>query len=99
VWFDALTNYISLPAALGDPVVNAPLGRGSDVSNLKSPSGPPISTASARDIIKFRTVCWPIMLQAIWLPLPRQVLVHGSWHPHGQSDAHRDHVPAVPPAA
>ena len=46
VWFDALVNYISLPASLGDPAV---LGAtNAQRSTLNSPSGPPTSTSSAK---------------------------------------------------
>jgi len=37
-----------------------------------------------KDILKFHAVFWPIMLKAIGLPLPRQILVHGWWQKDGQ---------------
>ena len=85
VWFDALTNYISLPAALGDSVVNAALGQESQISNLKSQISlwPADIHIIGKDIIKFHTVYWPIMLRAMGLPLPKQVLVHGWWQKDG----------------
>ena len=86
VWFDALTNYFSIPAALGDPGA---------VESLKgfyepAPSAtPPPSLWPAdvhvigKDIVKFHAVFWPIMLKAAGIPLPRQVLVHGWWQKDG----------------
>src|SRR6185503_18027277 len=37
-----------------------------------------------KDILKFHTVYWPIMLKAMGLPLPKQVLVHGWWQKDGE---------------
>ncbi len=37
-----------------------------------------------KDIIKFHCVYWPIMLKAMGLPLPKQVLVHGWWQKDNQ---------------
>ncbi|HAH99050.1 MAG TPA: hypothetical protein DCO70_06910, partial [Verrucomicrobiales bacterium] len=37
-----------------------------------------------KDILKFHAVYWPIMLKAMKLPLPGQVLVHGWWQKDGQ---------------
>ncbi len=78
VWFDALVNYISVPAAHGDPAV-------SPLSTLH----PQLSLWPAdihvigKDILKFHTVYWPIMLRAMNLPLPKQILVHGFWQKDG----------------
>jgi methionyl-tRNA synthetase len=36
-----------------------------------------------KDILKFHAVYWPIMLKAMGLPLPKQVLVHGWWQKDG----------------
>ena len=84
VWFDALVNYISVPFALGDPVVRQGL----------APSAPPAAPGLlawpadlhviGKDILKFHSVYWPIMLKAMGLPLPRQILVHGWWQKDGQ---------------
>ena len=97
VWFDALVNYISVPAALGD----AGVGLGSGVSGLGTEASlcppqtpdarphPPLSLWPAdahvigKDIIKFHAVYWPIMLKAMGLPLPKQLLVHGWWQKDG----------------
>ena len=78
VWFDALTNYISIPAAHGDPVVRqaiqAPPLAGSALSLW-----PADVHLIGKDIVKFHAVYWPIMLKVAGLPLPRQLLVHGWW--------------------
>jgi methionyl-tRNA synthetase len=82
VWFDALTNYISVPASLGDPLLKAALPA------LPVPEGelalwPADVQVIGKDILKFHAVYWPIMLRAIGLPLPRQILVHGWWQKEG----------------
>jgi methionyl-tRNA synthetase len=83
VWFDALSNYASIPAAYGDPAVLDPL-------SLPAPSGEALQLWPAdihvigKDISKFHCVFWPIMLKAAGLPLPKQVLVHGWWQKDGQ---------------
>jgi methionyl-tRNA synthetase len=84
VWFDALSNYISVPAAQGDP------GTG-----ITSGSSPPSGAAVleiwpadihliGKDILKFHSVYWPIMLKAMGAPLPKQILVHGWWQKDGE---------------
>src|SRR6185369_8160636 len=84
VWFDALVNYISVPSALGDSVVSAALPA------LASPVTDGLSLWPAdihvigKDIQKFHAVYWPIMLKAMGLPLPKQLLVHGWWQKDGQ---------------
>jgi methionyl-tRNA synthetase len=83
VWFDALTNYISIPAAQGDPGVPGYLA-------AKSPEQPALALWPAdihiigKDILKFHAVYWPIMLKAMGAPLPRQLLVHGWWQKDDQ---------------
>ena len=83
VWFDALVNYISVPAAHGDPVVCSALG-------LPAKGKEPISLWPAdvhvigKDIVKFHAVYWPIMLKAMGLPLPKTLLVHGWWQKDGE---------------
>lgn len=87
VWFDALVNYITVPAAHGDPAVLVPLGLPAPSS---STGAPPLSLWPAdvhvigKDIVKFHAVYWPIMLHAAGLPLPRQILTHGWWQKDGQ---------------
>jgi methionyl-tRNA synthetase len=85
VWLDALTNYISVPAAAGDPGVPEylrapPAGSGSPPPML----WPADIHLIGKDIIKFHAVYWPIMLKAMGAALPRQVLVHGWWQKDGQ---------------
>jgi methionyl-tRNA synthetase len=84
VWFDALVNYISIPASHGDPVINSVLN-----SALRSPQSalsawPADVHVIGKDILKFHAVYWPIMLKAMGLPLPKQILVHGWWQKEGQ---------------
>ena len=84
VWFDALSNYVTLTAAYNDPLV---------LNALRLPAKPAAPTLSlwpadiqvvGKDIVKFHAVYWPIMLRAMELPLPRQLVVHGWWQKEGQ---------------
>lgn len=81
VWFDALINYITVPASLGDPSVAEPLGL---PGRSDAPRLWPATHVIGKDIIKFHAVYWPILLRAAGLPLPRQLLVHGWWQKDGQ---------------
>lgn len=88
VWFDALLNYVSVPASLGDPVVLASV-RDYLPSNFKFAGSarelwPADIHVIGKDIAKFHAIYWPIILKAIGLPLPKQVLVHGFWQKDGQ---------------
>jgi len=84
VWFDALVNYVSLPAALHDPAL----------ASLRSPDDPGVPAGPdlwpadihviGKDIVKFHAVFWPIMLRAMDLPLPKTILAHGWWQKDGQ---------------
>lgn len=82
VWFDALVNYITIPAAHGDPAVLAALGKAASNSQLSL--WPADVHVIGKDILKFHAVYWPIMLKALGLPLPKQILVHGWWQKDGQ---------------
>ncbi|MGA2557768.1 MAG: class I tRNA ligase family protein, partial [Verrucomicrobiota bacterium] len=96
VWFDALTNYVSIPAALGDPVVTAALqsaihnSTACGASHCCSVSQSAIQLWPAdvqvigKDILKFHAVFWPIMLKAMGLEMPKQILVHGWWQKDGE---------------
>ena len=84
VWFDALSNYISVPAALGDPGVPEPLRQTTSDSEQPLEAWPADIHVIGKDILKFHAVYWPIMLRAMGAPLPRQVLVHGWWQKDGQ---------------
>ena len=84
VWFDALSNYLSVPAAQGDPGIPAAL------LPEKSGAGPGLCLWPAdlhiigKDILKFHSVFWPIMLKAMGAALPKQILTHGWWQKDGQ---------------
>ena len=83
VWFDALVNYISIPASMGDPGVPTALR-----PELSDSSVPELWPADihliGKDILKFHAVFWPIMLKAMGAPLPKQILAHGWWQKDGQ---------------
>ncbi|HEY6169558.1 MAG TPA: methionine--tRNA ligase [Verrucomicrobiae bacterium] len=86
VWFDALVNYISIAAAHGDPAVLGALGLDHSafrVPHSTFPLWPADLHVIGKDILKFHAVFWPIMLKAMGLPLPRQLLVHGWWQKDG----------------
>jgi methionyl-tRNA synthetase len=82
VWFDALVNYISVPAAQGDPGVPA-VFKAQSSSGAQLPLWPADIHVIGKDIVKFHSVYWPIMLKAMGAPLPKQVLVHGWWQKDG----------------
>ena len=81
VWFDALVNYTSIPAALGDPA----LGGKAESEKRKAEINlwPADIQVIGKDIVKFHAVYWPIMLKAMGLALPKQILVHGWWQKDG----------------
>lgn len=65
VWIDALTNYIT--------------GLGYDVDNPSEEFKkywPADLHLIGKDILRFHTIYWPIMLMALDLPLPKQVFGH-----------------------
>ncbi len=88
VWFDALTNYYSVPVSLGDDEAAAPLK--GYYKPVDQPCCPGIRLWPAdihvigKDILRFHAVYWPIMLKAAGIPLPSQILVHGWWQKDGQ---------------
>ncbi|NLW07370.1 MAG: methionine--tRNA ligase [Clostridia bacterium] len=65
VWFDALTNYISA------------LGYGTEDESLLHKYWPEAVHLVGKDIVRFHTVIWPIILMAAGLEPPRQVYGHG----------------------
>lgn len=65
VWIDALSNYITA------------LGYGSDNKELYEKFWPADVHLIGKDILRFHTIYWPIMLMALDLPLPKQVFGHG----------------------
>jgi methionyl-tRNA synthetase len=84
VWFDALVNYVSIPAARGDTAVLAALPDSKlKTQNSKLELWPADVHVIGKDILKFHAVYWPIMLKAMGLPLPKQLLVHGWWQKDG----------------
>ncbi len=65
VWIDALSNYISALGYLSE-----------DDSNFKK-YWPADVHLVGKEIVRFHTIIWPIMLMALDLPLPKQVFGHG----------------------
>lgn len=84
VWFDALVNYISIPAAYGDPVVSGPLDLPVEPQAERIRLWPADVHMIGKDILKFHAVYWPIMLKAMQLPLPKQIIAHGWWQKEGK---------------
>jgi methionyl-tRNA synthetase len=79
VWFDALVNYTSIPAVLKDPALSAFSNPASTTAGHPPSLWPADIHLIGKDILKFHTVYWPIMLKAMKLALPKQVVVHGWW--------------------
>lgn len=65
VWIDALSNYITA------------LGYGADDTELFDKFWPANVQLVGKEIVRFHTIYWPIMLHALGLPLPKEVLGHG----------------------
>lgn len=65
VWLDALSNYISA------------LGYESDDDTLFQKYWPADVHVVGKEIVRFHTIIWPIMLMALDLPLPKQIYGHG----------------------
>ena len=65
VWLDALSNYISA------------LGYGTEEDALYQKYWPADVHLVGKEIVRFHTIIWPIMLHALGLPLPKQVFGHG----------------------
>lgn len=85
VWFDALVNYLTVPAAWGDPEVRSALNLPEQkVAKAIGARWPASAHLIGKDILKFHAVYWPIMLKAMGLPLPQKLLVHGWWQKEGQ---------------
>jgi methionyl-tRNA synthetase len=83
VWFDALVNYISIPSAYGDETISSALKSQSATLDSRLSLWPADIHVIGKDIVKFHAVYWPIMLKALGLPLPKQLLVHGWWQKDG----------------
>jgi methionyl-tRNA synthetase len=85
VWFDALVNYISVPASLGDKKISPLVPHLQPSTRNPQPSlWPADIQVIGKDILKFHAVFWPIMLKAMGLPLPKQILAHGWWQKDGE---------------
>jgi len=65
VWLDALTNYITALGYLSDNEENFNKYWPADLHLV------------GKEIVRFHTIIWPIMLMALDLPLPKQVFGHG----------------------
>nr|WP_026680166.1 methionine--tRNA ligase [Priestia megaterium] len=65
VWIDALTNYITA------------LGYGTDDDSKYQKFWPADVHLMSKEIVRFHTIYWPIMLMALDLPLPKKVFAHG----------------------
>ncbi|MDQ0216210.1 methionyl-tRNA synthetase [Oikeobacillus pervagus] len=65
VWIDALTNYITV------------LGYGTDDDSKYQQFWPADVHLVGKEIVRFHTIYWPIMLMALDLPLPKKVFAHG----------------------
>ncbi|WP_223066521.1 methionine--tRNA ligase [Paenibacillus caui] len=65
VWIDALSNYITA------------LGYGSDNTEFYDRYWPADVHLVGKEIVRFHTIYWPIMLMALGLPLPKKVFAHG----------------------
>jgi methionyl-tRNA synthetase len=64
VWFDALTNYLTAIGYNSDPA-------------MFNKYWPADVHLVGKDIVRFHTVIWPIILMAAGLPLPEKVFGHG----------------------
>lgn len=65
VWLDALTNYITA------------LGWGTDNDEKYDLYWPANVHLVGKEIVRFHTIYWPIILMALDLPLPKKVFAHG----------------------
>jgi methionyl-tRNA synthetase len=65
VWIDALSNYITA------------LGYEGENDELYKKYWPADVHLVGKDILRFHTIYWPIMLMALDIPLPKQVFGHG----------------------
>ncbi|MEH7383981.1 methionine--tRNA ligase [Bacillus sp. JJ1521] len=65
VWIDALSNYITA------------LGYGTENDTKYQKYWPADVHLVGKEIVRFHTIYWPIMLMALDLPLPKKVFAHG----------------------
>ena len=71
VWFDALINYITAAGYLDDP-------------EKFSRYWPHVRHMVGKDIIRFHCVTWPLMLLALGINLPVEIMAHGWWTYNGE---------------
>ncbi|MGF9768416.1 methionine--tRNA ligase [Bacillus albus] len=65
VWVDALSNYITA------------LGYGTENEEMYKKFWPADVHLVGKEIVRFHTIYWPIILMALDLPLPKKVFAHG----------------------
>ena len=65
VWIDALSNYITA------------LGYGTENDGKYLTYWPADVHLMSKEIVRFHTIYWPIMLMALDIPLPKKVFAHG----------------------
>ncbi|PEY31167.1 methionine--tRNA ligase [Bacillus cereus] len=65
VWVDALSNYITA------------LGYGTDNEEKYKKYWPADVHLVGKEIVRFHTIYWPIILMALDLPLPKKIFAHG----------------------
>lgn len=65
VWIDALSNYITA------------LGYGSEDEEKFNKYWPADVHLMSKEIVRFHTIYWPILLMALDIPLPKKVFSHG----------------------
>ncbi|MGD9677786.1 MAG: methionine--tRNA ligase [Vulcanibacillus sp.] len=84
VWIDALTNYITAIGYLSDKL---------EEREKFERFWPADVHLIGKDILRFHTIYWPIILMALDLPLPKQVFGHG-WllMPDGKMSKSRGNV-------
>lgn len=83
VWFDALANYLTAAGYLAD-------------SERFARTWPANVHLVGKEIVRFHTVIWPIMLMALDLPLPERVFGHG-WLLIGETKMSKSRGNAVDP--
>lgn len=83
VWFDALANYLTAAGYLSDP-------------DRFARTWPANLHLVGKEIVRFHTIIWPIMLMALGLPLPEKVFGHG-WLLIGETKMSKSRGNAVDP--
>ncbi|MCL6562785.1 MAG: methionine--tRNA ligase, partial [Firmicutes bacterium] len=83
VWFDALANYLTAAGYLSDP-------------DRFARTWPANLHLVGKEIVRFHTIIWPIMLMALDLPLPEKVFGHG-WLLIGETKMSKSRGNAVDP--